>query len=930
MAELDVDADDVGLPDPYPPTAEDLEHRRAYAAVVAALVGTDDPVHIGRFVVRRCLGSGGMGVVYAAHDDQLDRDVAVKLLHPEIAGAAEGSTRLQREAQAMARLSHPNVVHVYEVGSFENQIFVAMELLEGPTLRKWLEQTPRAWPEVVEMLVQAGRGLAAAHAVGVVHRDFKPENVIVREGSSEVDTERRACVLDFGLARPAEGDTSTRSRGDESIDDAGTLTRTGALLGTPAYMSPEQLDGRDADARSDQFSFCVAFWEALFGVRPFAGNDVSELGASVREGRISSPPADRKVPAWLRRAIERGLRTAPDERWPSMAQLLAHISARRLAPSKRWLTLGLAAVLVGGAVTLAASGISPRLETDGTCDSTCECLIAWDRRVAVLVEVMSTADAEVASRARYATVPLGDPAACELPAEEAALVLRPLPADTIAAADVFRVRLELAELDAAVRSGANAADMLARRRELQPRAAALGFASVEAEAQLGLAIAELEAGSGHDRAAELAESALLAAQSGGDAAWAAVAAAEITWVHAVMRELGEARSTRPRAEALVAQAPTYEARQWLLEADASLASAEGRWDDSIAMYEACIATGEGRDDPSLHVSRCRREIAAPLIRAHRGDEAIEHVRTALADREALVGSDHPLVANALQDLAVNLLALDRGQEAAEAARRALAIRKRHGMEPRANQAAAIVLAGQALAGEWPEVVGTEAWSREPAALAGAMNRLWPFGHVDEARRIAELARQMFTDGDALIPVARQLVMIEHYAPREGGDDPLRWLEELCAADDASPRRPQCLDVHLFRAFRLADRGDIEGVRKEGLLASAYVREHLGDALEWRAIAGFRRAEALLRAGSPLEAAAASRDVLELSDDALQNWDRAEARHVAGLCLLEAGDAREAAQLLETALAELEVCCPRSILSPTVASTLARARDASTR
>lgn len=270
-----------------------VEQRRVASEVRSVLFGENERMRIGRFVVEEPLGQGGMGVVYAAHDPDLDRRVAVKLLSRADADGFEA--RLRLEAQAMARLSHPNVAVVHEVGSHEGRVFVAMELVDGVTLRAWADDHARSWREILDVYLQAGDGLVAAHEAGLVHRDFKPDNAML-------GTDGRVRVLDFGLA-------SSR-RHEEGIDDRDTriardrLTETGTLLGTPAYMAPEQIDGGGVDTRSDQFAFCVALFEALYGVRPYSGRTVGELGEAIGAGHIAAPK--RSVgPAWLRRVLQR-------------------------------------------------------------------------------------------------------------------------------------------------------------------------------------------------------------------------------------------------------------------------------------------------------------------------------------------------------------------------------------------------------------------------------------------------------------------------------------------------------------------------------------------------------------------------------------------------------------------------------------------------
>jgi tetratricopeptide (TPR) repeat protein len=311
---------------------------------------------VGRYVVIDELGAGGMGVVYAAYDPELDRKVAIKLLHLASGGSeqsTEGRTRLVREAQALAKLSHPNVVAVHDVGAVDDRVWMAMELVTGHTLTAWLEERARPWPEVLRVMVAAGEGLAAAHEAGLLHRDFKPDNVMIDAGG-------RVRVMDFGLARagfelglasePETAEGIPQRSGPISLSSR--VTQVGSLMGTPDYMSPEQFAEREVDAKSDQFSFCVALWETLHGRRPFTADSLPELAAQVIEGKRERPPASTRVPAWLRRVCERGLATDPSQRFSSMRELLESL-ARAHARARRKLWLGGAGVLVlAGAAVL--------------------------------------------------------------------------------------------------------------------------------------------------------------------------------------------------------------------------------------------------------------------------------------------------------------------------------------------------------------------------------------------------------------------------------------------------------------------------------------------------------------------------------------------------------------------------------------------------
>jgi serine/threonine protein kinase/tetratricopeptide (TPR) repeat protein len=349
---------------------------------------------IGRYVVLGLVGRGGMGEVYAAYDPELDRKVAVKLLRIKPGAGvsmAEGRQRTLREAQAIARLSHANVVVVYDVGTFKDQVFIAMEFVDGNTVTYWVQAETRTWQEILKVFIAAGRGLIAAHEKGLVHRDFKPDNVMVgRDGQVR--------VMDFGLARqmnekgerhpsPAEGVglTSTQKlplgipdrpaqSPPEGTDLGSTLvlakqtgtgvpleittgsgdrfgdqlTRTGAMMGTPAYMAPEQFLGTVTDARTDQFSFCVALYEALYGERPFGGNTMFALTSNVVQGKVREPPTNSNVPLWLRKVLLRGLRPTAADRFPSMVELIQALEKNPVVQRRNLALVATGAMLAVG------------------------------------------------------------------------------------------------------------------------------------------------------------------------------------------------------------------------------------------------------------------------------------------------------------------------------------------------------------------------------------------------------------------------------------------------------------------------------------------------------------------------------------------------------------------------------------------------------
>ena len=316
---------------------------------------------LGRYLVLAPLGAGGMGVVYAAYDPELDRKVAIKLWHARTGEATSADLargRLQREAQALARLAHPNVVAVFDVGTLDGRLFVAMEYIDGWTLGDWLTQAPRTLPQILEVFLAAGRGLIAAHAAGLVHRDIKPDNLMIgRDG--------RVRVMDFGLAR-TDGTAELRAPADQPHGNSALsldLTRTGGLLGTPAYMSPEQFHGQVSDARGDQFSFCVSLHEAVYGERPFAGSTLGELAQNVITGSVGPARPGSTVPPRIRRILIRGLRPAPEDRYPAMTDLLAALAHDPGVRRRRWLLGGAVALALGGAVGLALLGDNQRCDS---------------------------------------------------------------------------------------------------------------------------------------------------------------------------------------------------------------------------------------------------------------------------------------------------------------------------------------------------------------------------------------------------------------------------------------------------------------------------------------------------------------------------------------------------------------------------------------
>ena len=303
-------------------------------------LATEPGTRVGRYVVIGSAGSGGMGIILLAYDPQLDRRVALKILRVARLGA-DAERRLQREAQALARLSHPNVVPVYDVGTWQQHAFVAMEYVQGVTLSDWLRER-RSWQEIVAVVGAAGRGLAAAHRAGLVHRDFKPSNVLI-------GNDGRVRVVDFGLARsvedvsgeqppaPPDGATDTERR------QLPQVTRNDHVVGTPSYMAPEQEANDAFDERADQYSFGVTLWRALYGQLPFGeietGTAPTKDAHGGRRRSLPAEPAGHGVPAWLHKIVVRALSDDPKDRFPSMDQLLAALERDPAQSARRWLTI---------------------------------------------------------------------------------------------------------------------------------------------------------------------------------------------------------------------------------------------------------------------------------------------------------------------------------------------------------------------------------------------------------------------------------------------------------------------------------------------------------------------------------------------------------------------------------------------------------------
>ncbi|MDC0720347.1 serine/threonine-protein kinase [Nannocystis bainbridge] len=672
-----------------------LEFQRLFAEVRGRLLGEPAPaLRLGRYVVGERIGAGGMGVVYAGHDPELGRKVAIKLVRPDRVGAGSaGRERLLREAQAMAKISSPHAVTVYEAGTWGEQVFVVMEFVAGTTLTQWLGEAPRGVREVIEVFLQAGRGLEAAHRAGLIHRDFKPDNVLVGEDG-------RARVADFGLAHAAAEAASPLSRGTLLPGHVlgGSSTATGALIGSLPYMSPEQHRGAAASARSDQFSFCVALWEALHGQRPFVGATAEELRSRVLAGAIAPPPEGARAPASLRRILLRGLQVEPTGRWPDMATLLAALERAGRGRGRAALWLGAAAVVAGvfaawpeehvqedlckgaGSEIAAVWGearrstvrqaflatgrpeameawsqVAARLDAyagewaearEEACRAANDAertgpkeqahleLACLDRSLGELraLVVAFTDDAEgVLGNAVKAAVKLRPLSTCR---ERPELALQVAPSDPAVAVQVQALGGRLDEIAALLKAG-EVARALPRAREAATQAELLGHEFTTAEALVLLGSLQSHAGE--------------------------FAAAEATLFAAAMAaERGNNLSALVRARTELVVAIGY---------------GQGRGDEALR-WGALALNALGRDSGDPIEVRLRT--AMGLVQARRGDSeaAANELEQALALAEATLGPDHLGVATVVGHLAALRLEAGESNEARSLLARALEIRRR--------------------------------------------------------------------------------------------------------------------------------------------------------------------------------------------------------------------------------------------------------------
>jgi tetratricopeptide (TPR) repeat protein len=667
---------------------------------------------IARFVVLDVLGEGGMGVVYAAYDPNLDRKVAIKLLAASM-HSEEARLRLLREAQAMARIDHPNVLRVHEAGTFGDQVYIAMEFAAGGTLRDWLGGGNRTIDEIITLYAAAGRGLAAAHAAGLVHRDFKPDNVLLTDAGPR--------VTDFGLvgvvgemppARPADLDKKLSDTTPLSED----LTRTGALMGTPGYMAPEQFRGGLVGPAADQFAFCVALYDALYRSRPFAGSTYAELCANVISGELQPVPRDSVVPTRIRRVLVRGLANDPKRRYPTMDALLEELLPRRVRRAGMIAAVagGLAVVAVGvlvlrqhdqapapcgGADERLAVAWSPaqrakidqafqaggrpdakavfdhlvpivdrwgdswkqgyvaacedtrvrRVQSEQLLDLRMQCLTRRLDEARATIDLLAAGGGDAIDHGLDAARALPAVAPC---ADTAALTsAKALPTTPEAQQQIAAIRADLDHARAQRKLGRYAPGLAEARKALDAaRKAQLPPLVADALLAVGTLQSDLA-----DKTAEdtLGEAMTTAMQVGDGEVATRAAAARITAMGQNPAKFPIAAEIGKLADAIAAhQPPSAEARVELDNAGALALARQGKRDEAQTRYEhaLALATSQLGPDAPATLTTLRRMGTLAAAR-HKYDDELKLFQQVLAAQERVTGSEHPDVATALENVA---------------------------------------------------------------------------------------------------------------------------------------------------------------------------------------------------------------------------------------------------------------------------------------
>ncbi len=805
----------------------DLERVIARERVRSQLFGGSPAATvIDRFTVLSCLGSGGMGSVYAAYDPRLDRKVALKLLrdgdgsNPSNDRQSQG--RLLREARAMAKLAHPNVGAVHDVGVCSNGddgslVWIAMEFIDGEDVLRWCRRARPSARELLDAYLQLGRGLAAAHAAGLVHRDVKPENAMR-------DRDGRVRVLDFGLAQlPARtlpvGPADLR---ELAAIDLEAFTQSGALVGTPAYMAPEQFEGAAADARSDQYSFCVALFEALWHVRPHAGDSVSRIAEERRCGRVVQPPRRNDVPRGIRAILLRGLEPAAEKRWPSMDALLEALERSRSSRRRSWI----AAFAIGLAATFVVAA-----QRRPACDESDAPLAgAWDDDARARVRagfandtrafVPATTEAVIAGIDRYVEdLRVGYHEACV--ATHDAQVQSPALLDVQSAClDVRRARLQalLTVFAAADHDVVERARVAVERLEptaacldrtallaVEPPATTLTTAVAEVEAVLARAASERTAGH-FDDAVAIAHEALAAAIATEYAPLVARAQLELARGEA---ELGHEDAVV--AHAIEAHFGAVATQQHALAADAATVATDALPGESSsrAVAELWHRAGVGAADRMTDGARARADLdiafGTLLLRVQDHARATEVLDRGLEILRARLGADAPDVWRAELMLARALVVAQRSDEAKALTDHALA------------------LAELQLRDDPPRLATALASISELYQFTGDIAAATEIGMRALALAEANLGRDHHVTNDTRVNLA---ALLHRARERERAAELLAAAVASATRTSDGPRRARAQHIQAI-VLKSLDRLD-EALEAE-TASSAWYREHMSDA-----------------------------------------------------------------------------------------------------
>lgn len=783
---------------------------------------------LGRYVILDRLGAGGMAVVYAAFDPELDRRVALKIVAPSHA-SMEARERLQREAQAIARLNHPNVVTVHDVGTVEEQLFIAMELVDGGTLRAWIHDGKPAWEEALATLLRAGAGLVAAHAAGVVHRDFKPENVLL-------STSGQVKVADFGLARWASPDSAPSKPRNDALTSDDSLTRTGAVMGTPGYMSPEQHTGAQGDERSDQYSYCVSLFEALAGKRPFTGRSIVEIWGAKRDEKIAELPV--AVPGWVARAVRRGLAADPDARWPSMQALVDALSDDPRHGRRRWLGFG-GVLVVGAALGMAATRTTE--SEAATCDDeAAELRERWEQRRPTLAEsldktglpysddVLRLLEAELDGYAQRWTEQRRD--VCEQRrnasatdtvtlarteclghARDAVLDLLDLleGGDAARVADAPKMATRLPDLDAChpgkllrlweqlpdePKARARALELLRRseqlllhsdldsdalQRELEAQrdeAMELDLLAVELATRRRLAVLTHERGDIEGAAREL-ERVLWEALAHGYDGTALSAASELMWVEGVLlRHAPDAQRWHDAAESLLHRIGDDPIERVDLHNEwGAVLFRQRRSDEAIAEFRAALAAAPETAslEQRLNLAGVEFNLASALLASGDPEEGLVQMTRLEQRYVALVGSDHPALIDVHLNRAAMLRDVGRSEQALELAQRALVMSEATTNTQFQLASLLAVARAQSDLGRNEQAVQTFVRARDLAI------EIFPEGHVKVSRLLIGVVEQQIELGH--LDAARKAVAESPWG--DDGQGHRRWGLALLARHD---------------------------------------------------------------------------------------------------------------------------------------------------